>query len=91
MSLLRWVVKPTSASGGQLNSHTSRVSTDEPQTESQTASSASLAGVNALQPVSSTELFPVEASEIEGPISIIPQPDTATGPLEDPLTPMILL
>ena len=79
-------MKPTSASGGQLDSHTSRVSTDEPQTESQTASSASLAGVNALQPVSSTELFPVEASEIEGPMSITPQPDTATGPLEDPLT-----
>jgi len=53
MSLLCWLVKPTSTSGGQLDSHTSRVSTDEPQTESQTASSASLAGVNALQPVSS--------------------------------------
>ena len=50
-------------SGGQLDSHTSHVSTDGPQTESQTASSASLTGVDALQPVSSMEFFPVE---IEG-------------------------
>ena len=70
-------------SGGQLDSHTSHVSTDGPQTESQTASSASLTGVDALQPVSSTEFFPVE---IEGPILITRQADTATGSLEDPLT-----
>jgi len=77
---LRWLVKPTSTSGGQLDSHTSHISTDGPQTESQTASSASLTGVVALQPVS-MEFFPVE---IERPIT--QQPDTANGPLEDPLT-----
>lgn len=81
MSLLCWLVKPTSTSGGQLHSH---VSTDEPQTESQNASSASLTGVNTMQPVSSTEFFPVKALEIEGLILVTRQPNTATGPLEDP-------